>query len=88
MFEKVDSFVAANNFQDGSIDMCYLDANHCYEFISRDIAAYWPKMKGGGTLAGHDWSDEGVRKAVSEFCLDRVIEYHVDLKQDTWRIQV
>lgn len=88
MFEKVDSFVAAKNFDDGSIDMCFIDANHTYEFVKRDIEAYWPKMKSGSTLAGHDWSDEGVRKAVSEFCIERCIEYHVDLKQDIWTIKV
>jgi cephalosporin hydroxylase len=88
MFEKVDSFVAANNFEDKSIDFCFIDANHTYEFVSKDIAAYWPKMKRGGCLSGHDWSDEGVKKAVSEFCLDRVIEYYVDLKQDIWRIEL
>lgn len=84
MFERVDSFVAAKNFEDGSIDMCFIDANHTYEFVSRDIAAYLPKMKKGGTLAGHDWSDDGVKRAVREVFND----FAVDEKQDLWRVQL
>lgn len=85
MFEKVDSFVAANNFEDGSIDMCFIDANHTYEFVIRDIKAYLPKMKKGGTLSGHDMSDPGVRQAVKEVFGDNFIH---DENQDIWRVQL
>lgn len=87
MFEKVDSFVAAKNFEDGSIDMCFIDANHTYEFVKRDIEAYLPKMKKGGTLAGHDWSDEGVRRAVIEVFSD-CYDWSYNLTQDIWRVQL
>lgn len=85
MFEKVDSFVAAEKFENNSIDFCFIDANHTYEFVSRDIAAYIPKMKiGGSILSGHDWSDDGVKKAVTEaFPI-----FSVDVKQDIWNVQL
>jgi len=90
MFDKVDSFVAANNFQDGSIDMCFIDANHTYEFVKRDIEAYLPKMKKGGTLSGHDWSDVGVKRAVWELFPDWQTNsnFKIDTNQDIWRIQL
>lgn len=86
MFERVDSFVAAKNFEDASIDFCFIDANHAYEFVSKDIAAYRPKVKKGGVLAGHDWSDEGVRQAVREAFKEG--EYVVDVDQDIWYAQL
>lgn len=85
MFEPVDSFVAAQKFADHSIDMCFIDANHTYEFISRDIPAYLPKMKKGGTLSGHDMSDPGVERAVKEIFGENFIH---DKKQDIWRVQL
>ncbi len=94
MFEKVDSFVAANNFTDKSIDFCFIDANHTYEFVKRDIEAYLPKMKDGGILAGHDWSDEGVKKAYLEIFggnYDQPMKYKgmgVDGIQDIWWVEL
>lgn len=89
MFERVDSFVAAKNFEDNSIDFCFIDANHTYEFVSKDIAAYRPKIKPCGVLAGHDWSDDGVKKAVREaFPLDGPGHFNVDIYQDIWYVQL
>lgn len=85
MFERVDSFVAAKNFEENSIDFCFIDANHAYEFVSKDIAAYLPKMKKGGYLSGHDWSDDGVKKAVREAFGENFIS---DVNQDIWIVQL
>lgn len=86
MFERVDSFVAAKNFEDESIDFLFLDANHTYEFISKDIPAYLPKMKKGGVISGHDWSDDGVKRAVREAF--KKGEFVVDESQDIWYVQL
>lgn len=40
---------------DGSLDFCYLDARHDYLGCFEDIQAYYPKVKPGGVLAGHDY---------------------------------
>lgn len=63
------SVEAAKYFEDGSVLMVYLDARHTYEFIKADIGAWRPKVKAGGTLAGHDcgWGGPGlVKRAVDE----------------------
>lgn len=69
-----DSFDRAKDFEDESIDFCFIDANHTYEFVKRDIAAYLPKMKKGGIMAGHDYnlSHPGVIQAVNEAFSDHV----------------
>ena len=48
---------AAMELKDASLDFIYLDARHDYAGVSADIAHYWPKLKVGGVLAGHDYLD-------------------------------
>lgn len=45
---------AADEFPDGFFDLVYVDANHAYSSVSRDIEAWLPKVKQGGILCGHD----------------------------------
>ena len=47
--------VASNLFPDGSLDFVYIDANHTYEAVTEDIKIWYPKVKSGGILAGHDY---------------------------------
>ena len=62
-----DSATAATRYDDGSLDFVFIDADHTYEAVKRDISAWWPKVKSGGVLAGHDYDETGVKKAVDEF---------------------
>ena len=58
------------------VDFVYLDADHSYEAVKLDIQTWWPKVRAGGILAGHDWDEEhpGVEGAVSEFVRERGLE--------------
>jgi predicted O-methyltransferase YrrM len=49
------SVEAAREFENGSLDFVYLDANHNLQNVIADIAAWSPKLKPGGILAGHDY---------------------------------
>jgi hypothetical protein len=51
------------------LDFVYIDGNHEYEFVKDDIANYYPLLKEGGMLAGHDYNANwpGVVQAVDEF---------------------
>jgi len=57
---------AARFFQAGSADMVYVDGCHLYEAVKRDIELYRPKVKAGGMIAGHDFDQEQVARAVRE----------------------
>lgn len=60
------SEVAADQLADNSLDLVFIDANHNYEFVKKDINKYTPKLKLNGLLTGHDIDYPGVNKAVNE----------------------
>lgn len=61
-----DSAESAELFADGSLDGVFIDAAHDYESVVRDLAAWYPKVKPGGIIAGHDYPCDGVKRAVEE----------------------
>jgi hypothetical protein len=46
---------AASLFQDESLDFVYIDANHTYDAVKKDILKWHPKVRKGGLLLGHDY---------------------------------
>ena len=57
-----------NRFQDNSIDFLFIDADHHYEAVKRDLQLWYPKVR--GIISGHDYAiggDCGVIPAVDEF---------------------
>lgn len=59
-----ESVRAAAKYVDRSLDLVFIDASHDYENVCKDIAAWLPKIRKGGVLAGHDIAYEPVRLAV------------------------
>ena len=51
----VPSLTAAAMFADESVDFVYIDGAHEYEPLKADIAAWFPKVKTGGIIAGDDY---------------------------------
>ena len=49
------SLEAVRLYFDGSLDFVFLDGDHSYEAVAADIAAWKPKVRRGGVLAGHDY---------------------------------
>jgi len=67
---RLPSIEAAKGFSDYYFDFIYLDAQHDYEGICQDIRVWYPKVKMGGVLGGHDFLLDrypGVVRAVEEF---------------------
>ncbi len=59
-------------FDDNYFDWIYIDGNHFYEFVKKDLNLCYMKIKHGGLITGDDyyeggWSEGGVKKAVDEF---------------------
>lgn len=49
------SVEAAAEFKTASQDFIYLDGAHDYANVMKDLDAWWPKLRVGGLLAGHDF---------------------------------
>lgn len=45
----------SRQFEDGTFDFVYIDANHEFIYIAEDINAWVRKVRPGGILAGHDY---------------------------------
>ncbi|MEK6882331.1 MAG: class I SAM-dependent methyltransferase [Nanoarchaeota archaeon] len=67
------------------LDFVYIDGDHSYKQVKKDIGNYYPKIRKGGILAGHDINQSGVFKAVSEFAVENRLNVEVDFQD--WVIQ-
>jgi len=52
---RTNSEIGSSLFENESLDFVYIDANHAYEFVKHDISYWYPKVKKGGYLMGHDY---------------------------------
>lgn len=66
---KAYSLDAVSNYEDNSLSFVFIDGSHQYEDVKADLLAWLPKVKSGGILSGHDYTNVehvGVYKAVGE----------------------
>jgi hypothetical protein len=56
-------------YEDCSLDFVFIDADHEYDGVKKDIENWFEKVKKNGIIAGHDYVETfpGVIKAVDEF---------------------
>jgi hypothetical protein len=77
---RTESAAASRYFPDESLGAVFLDADHTYEAVSKDLRAWYPKLRPGGLLFGHDYvppharSLNGVVRAVDEFFAGQSLE--------------
>jgi hypothetical protein len=64
---NADSALSAESYDDQSVDFCFIDADHHEAACKSDIAAWLPKIRPGGIIAGHDIDFPDVRAAVESF---------------------
>ena len=64
------SYHVTDQIPNDSLDLVFIDADHSYEAVKKDILAYTPKLKKGGMLTGHDIDYPGVNRAVNELIKD------------------
>ena len=78
------SFNVLPHFSDHTFDVMYIDGDHSYEGVKRDLRIALKKVKPGGFICGHDYEinfnktqnnyDFGVKRAVDEFCQENNLE--------------
>ncbi len=60
------SYNVLNKYKDEYFDFAYIDASHSFEDVLRDIKDCIRVVKKGGIIAGHDYSWDEVKQAVTE----------------------
>ncbi|CAE8639590.1 unnamed protein product [Polarella glacialis] len=63
------SVTASRRVAPGSLDLVFIDGAHDFDSALADLRAWWPKLRPGGVMAGHDFSMSfpGVMRAVLDF---------------------
>ncbi len=76
-----------------SLDFAFIDADHTFDQVRNDIQNWWPKIRNGGILSGHDYNSPkdrsghwGVKKAVDEFAAHMQLDV-VEHGCNVWSIQ-
>jgi len=64
---RKSSIEACGDFGDCSVDFLFIDGSHRYEDVKKDIESWYPKVKRGGIISGHDYFSPDVKRAVMEF---------------------
>jgi glycosyltransferase involved in cell wall biosynthesis len=63
---KGTSAEIARKFPNRSLDVVYIDADHKYNYVIKDIHLWLPKIKLGGIICGHDYNLDSVFRAVND----------------------
>lgn len=86
---RLPSVKAARCFDDAELDFVFVDGEHSYRAVKADIEAWWPKIRPGGLLIGHDYDPKrfpGVCRAVDQFCAANDSSRQLG-RCSTWSIQ-
>ena len=59
--------VTTDQIADGSLDCVFVDGDHSYDAVKKDLPFWWKKVRPGGKLLGDDYWMNEVARAVNEF---------------------
>jgi hypothetical protein len=80
-FVRADSVVAAESSP--PLDFVFIDDDHSSVGCKRSLEAWYPKIKPGGWLGGHDYHSTGrfpgVYQAVTQFCKENSLDIKTDI---------
>ncbi len=90
-FDNVEFIVQSSSNASKSVpdnlDFVYIDANHAYDYVKEDIANWYPKVRNGGVIGGHDISWSGVYWAVTEFVKKNNLYLYTSAPCDWWVVK-
>jgi len=64
---RATGVAAAAGWTGGPVALLFVDANHAYDAVTADLAAWFPHVAPGGLVCGDDWDWDSVRRAVRDF---------------------
>ena len=81
---------AAKMFDDKYFDFVYLDGDHSYEGVKKDLHSWYPKLKKFGVMCGDDYGNMHlpVIEAVSEFVYEHKLLVTCSEDRQFWFVKV
>ena len=83
-FIRSFSMDALANFEDGQLDFVYIDGNHALPFVAQDIAGWDKKVRSGGIVAGHDYTQARRNRTTKVDVKEAVHAYTKDENISPW----
>ena len=84
------SYEIVGAYQDNFFDFVYIDGRHIYKDVLIDCEMWYPKVRSGGILGGHDYYNElcgeDIRKAVNVFLNNKPNKLHT--RGEDWWIRI
>lgn len=83
---RKSSMEAAKEVRDESLDFVFIDADHKYNAVKKDITLWSKKVKAGGIVSGHDYyvfkfsGNRGVIDAVDEYTREHGHQLHTTVQ--------
>lgn len=78
----------ADSLRDEVADVVFIDAEHGYDAVLADIRAWWPKLKRGGVMAGHDiYTYDTVYRAVKVAVEELKVPLNIIAEQNIWELK-
>lgn len=74
----------------GNLDFVYIDADHSYEGVAKDLGLWFPKVRTGGVIGGHDYGHPnfpGVKRAIDEFFSGKGLLIHEEGEGVWWTVK-
>ncbi len=86
---KMDSSEASLKFKSNTLDVLFIDGEHSCPGVKKDIELYWPKLKVGGIMIGHDYFHSTVKEAILEIFPNHKHERYLKGKTESsiWYIE-
>jgi hypothetical protein len=71
---RVPSLSITNDqIPEGYLDCVFVDGDHSYEAVKKDLAFWWAKIRVGGQMLGDDYWIPDVARAVHEFATENKV---------------
>jgi len=90
---RAPSHEALEGFENGSLDWIYIDGNHAFDYVMRDLTLALAKVRSGGFITGDDytWGRKcgfPVERAVKLFAEKNALEDRIDIIESQFLIEL
>ena len=77
---EMTSMEASRHFEDGYFDFVYIDGDHRFTPVHKDLRWWYKKVRSGGFFGGHDYINVpkcGVVRAVNNFAIRNEVKFNL-----------